>query len=625
MKARLQRLLVLAVFAGAVVAAALLLWSVWSAFTSTKFSLFDYGIYANIIWNSGHGDFFVGLHDRSYLWQHLSFSLALLGPLARAVGHPFFLSALQWLMLMAAPLILLCALPRPRFNSLAAAALVFFAAGYVFTQRVALSEFHGTSLYFVAVPWLYLACVRRHPIAWLPLLVILGVREDAFLFVLPLLVYFGWAEDWKPARLMLAAALVYGVLALLVLYPWINGLHIFERRQESLSATSLLDTWNTAGLKLRGLALLLTLVPALLVARRRAWAALFFPSVALLTSLLSGFWRQHGLINHYSAPVMIMLVTGMVESLRRSARQEDGLSPPRPWAEPLRMALLMLWVLVIHHQFGFTWGGARHLRYYQRPNPEGLALLEARRHAPPAGILVTDYHYAPYFAHRRSLLTWEYVDESRHQVDVVADRFERLPNLGAGRILSALRAGEFGISYFDGRYFIATRGASPDRNPEVLFALDAPELVISVADTEHQHGQDRRAPACRRARYWDGRGHRAPADLSHGKTVELAAGRYEILVRQRVRAPERSVRGNRGMISLHRPGSATALLESEIEVGTRDEFQWQSIPFEVATPSRVEFRATAGDAEWWLDRIYFKRLEPETESSRARTVAPVAS
>jgi len=251
-------------------------------------------------------------------------------------------------------------------------------------------------------------------------------------------------------------------------------------------------------------------------------------------------------------------------------------------------------------------GGSRHLRYYQRPHLEGLALLEARLYAPRDGILVTDSHYAPYFANRRSLLTWEYVDETRHRIACVVDRIERFPELGQGKVLAALRGGEFGVAYFDGRYVIAVRGAATRSNSDVLFAIDHPDRVLEVSDTDHHQGENRRAPGCRQARYWAGRGHKAPADLSHGGTVKLPAGSYEAMVRHCMRAPAKSVRGYAGKMSLHRPDEATPFVEVEAERTEEGRFGWQTIPFTLTEPARIEFRATAGDAEWWLDRVYFR-------------------
>ena len=56
-----------------------LIYGAWCAFTWGKFTLFDYGVYTNMIWNSAHGAPFKVLIDRSYLGTHLSFSLAILG------------------------------------------------------------------------------------------------------------------------------------------------------------------------------------------------------------------------------------------------------------------------------------------------------------------------------------------------------------------------------------------------------------------------------------------------------------------------------------------------------------------------------------------------------------------
>jgi len=132
-----------------------LLWSGFCAFTWRKFGLFDYGVYTNMIWNSGHGQLFRCLLDRTYLATHLSFSLALLGPLFYLWDHPFMLWVAQWLMLISGALILLRGALRAHVPAFLAWAIVLFLFGYHLNQQVLLSEFHGVSAYLLLVPWLY--------------------------------------------------------------------------------------------------------------------------------------------------------------------------------------------------------------------------------------------------------------------------------------------------------------------------------------------------------------------------------------------------------------------------------------------------------------------------------------
>lgn len=66
-----------------------------------KYQLFDYGVYTNMVWNCGAGaPFRIPIYG-SYLSTHLSFSLALLGPLLHLWDRPSCLALIQWLMMLA--------------------------------------------------------------------------------------------------------------------------------------------------------------------------------------------------------------------------------------------------------------------------------------------------------------------------------------------------------------------------------------------------------------------------------------------------------------------------------------------------------------------------------------------
>ena len=95
----LHRALTAAAAALCAAAAAALLYSAYCAFSWGKFPLYDYVIYTNMLWNSGHGRLFRMLVDQSYLRVHLSFTLALIGPLFRIWDHPFLPALVQWLAL----------------------------------------------------------------------------------------------------------------------------------------------------------------------------------------------------------------------------------------------------------------------------------------------------------------------------------------------------------------------------------------------------------------------------------------------------------------------------------------------------------------------------------------------
>ena len=126
--------------------AASLLHSSFAAFTWKKYGLFDYGVYTNWIWNSGQGDFFRVLVDRSYLKTHLSFSLVPVGLLFRLWDHPFLLALFQWFLLIAGAGMLGAALRRRGASAMLTAAFLFFYIAYPFSSpgSISFSDFTGT-------------------------------------------------------------------------------------------------------------------------------------------------------------------------------------------------------------------------------------------------------------------------------------------------------------------------------------------------------------------------------------------------------------------------------------------------------------------------------------------------
>ncbi|HPY62287.1 MAG TPA: DUF2079 domain-containing protein, partial [Kiritimatiellia bacterium] len=239
-----------------------LLWSGFCAFTWRKFGLFDYGVYTNMIWNSGHGQLFRCLLDRTYLATHLSFSLALLGPLFYLWDHPFLLWVAQWLMLISGALILLRGALRAHVPAFLAWAIVLFLFGYHLNQQVLLSEFHGVSAYLLLVPWLYYCLRFQRRWVWLPWLLTLGLREDAGFIILPLLLYCAVRERWWPGYVYAALSVVYCLVAIQWLFPLLAGMSLQVRRAGHVN-NPLGNLLNPATGLLRLRALLWVALPAL--------------------------------------------------------------------------------------------------------------------------------------------------------------------------------------------------------------------------------------------------------------------------------------------------------------------------------------------------------------------------
>jgi len=383
-----------------------LLRSAYAAFTWQNFHFLDYGGYTNWIWNTAHGAPFKVLVDRSYLEMHLSFTVALLAPFFRAWDHPFLLSLLQWVMLMGGCAIVARTGRRQGLATQGIAALVLFFVAYPFTQSALLAEFHGVSLYFLLMPWLYNWILFRRRRAWLPLLLLLGVREDAFLLALPPLLYFAFKERNRTAALLAAASLLYGVLAVFVLFPLINGVSLFAFRSGWLPGGG-----GTAppGTSARALSLLWTVLPAALLLRRRWVPFAAFVGLPLVVALASTSAHQYGLRVHYAAGVMSCLVVALLEMVRT---RPGGLAGW--WAAALVAVTLLAYV-----QRGFLPGGRQYDRVYGRAHPGGRELLAAARALPREGILLCPERLSPFCANRADLLVWELFDPRRHRFDVV--------------------------------------------------------------------------------------------------------------------------------------------------------------------------------------------------------------
>ncbi|MBN1558142.1 MAG: DUF2079 domain-containing protein, partial [Lentisphaerae bacterium] len=349
----------------AAAALALLLYGAYAAFSWKNFHFLDYGGYLNMLWNTGHGRPFTALVDQSYLKVHLSFTLALLGPFFRIWDHPFLPAVLQWAMAAGGALIVRRAAVRHGLGPGLAGALLFFFAAYPFTQGVMLAEFHGVALYFLLLPWLYYALSFRRPTVWLPLALLLGVREDAFLTALPILLYGAVRNRDKWAAAGAAAALLYGFLALFFIFPLINGVSIWAFRANWLPGAAGMgapDAWAA-----RGRALPWVMLPALFVLRR-GWApVLVFSAVPVLTALLSPSHYQYALRVHYPAAIMVCLVLGILEGARRLSRP----------AAVRGAAYLAALTLAAHLVRGFLPGGGAYDRVYGRVHPGGRAALRA--------------------------------------------------------------------------------------------------------------------------------------------------------------------------------------------------------------------------------------------------------
>lgn len=587
--------------------AAHLLYSVYCIYTHGDFELMDYGVYTNMIWNSGHGFPFRMLIDKSYLYTHLSFTLALLGPLFRIWDSPMLLILVQWLFLVSGCAVLCLTARRHKLPGEIVAAVGFFYVAYVLSQRVLIYEFHGLSTYLLLVPWLYFCLSFNKPWAWAPLLLILGVREDAFIFLLPLLVYFAVKDRSKNSYAMLAVALGYGLLAVFFLYPAINDVSILERRGRYLDPGRLARGFSIfTETRLHGL--LVFLLPLAAWFSRKARPAVIFPAAGFLVCMLSRHPAQQSLANHYSPPVLTMLAVGLVESA--TMMRESGILKAGQWRNSgVRSFALVAVTIAIHLYTGYLIFGGDNCEVYMKPNIKGRAALYALPRIPREGILLTERRLSAYTANRRDILTWNLFFDSKYSsvFDIVFLEAAGLADPEEGRLVDDIRNGSWGVTYFDGNYVIAERGASTSKNRRVLDAFEYGSILIPC--TPGHAGRDIVDPSGGACRYWEGVGHRAPVTLSYGMDRILGPGDYEAIFYYRAAEPESVCVGNWGVFSLHYLESGDVLAENDVEHRAVPAGRFDSvvIPFSVEKEAKIEIRITGGDAELWLYWMYFRK------------------
>ena len=594
------------VYPCAVLTAVRLMLSAWCAFTWGKFTMFDYGVYTNMIWNSGHGEWFKVLVNDSYLNTHLSFTLALLGPLFRVWDHPLLLSVVQWLFILSGAAIVFAAARRNRVPVAMSGVLLLFCVGYRFTQGVMLSEFHGISIYYLLVPWLYYCCSFRKSLAWVPLVLILGVREEAFIFILPLLLYFAVKDRWAWGYVFLAVAIIYGVLAILWLYPALTGIEIADRRKSAMAGGIFARLLDRDEAPLRITSLVWTLLPAFAVIHRKSAAAFVIPIAALLTAVFSGYPTQIGLGSHYGGPVAVCLQVGLLEAVSlRTRRWDESTGAGSRLDVTVRACVILGLVLAFNFHSGFLFGGPKNYDVYREPSLRGRMALRAARQLPKQGVLVTDNSLSGYCANRENILVWKKIKADSPAFEVVFTLASAVGRHLDGRLVELLKAGDLGVRYYDGEHVILQRGYDTSANGPFLDSYRYGPIAIPL--TPKHGGEDMLRRGRAPVRYWEGDGHRAPITLSYGGSRHLDAGRYEAVFRYRAVQPRRDIKHSWGWFSVHVLNEPDPLVWVDIHrlMTAPGTFTMQRVPFEIHKPASVEIRVTGGDAELWLDSVMF--------------------
>lgn len=593
--------LALILLLGSVAALGGSLWAGICSYSWLRNRLSDYGIYLNMMWNTAHGAPFRFLLEGSYLRVHLSFTVGLLGFAFRILDHPGLLVVLQWLCSLGGVVILLILARRFEVPLLPAAAVSFFYSGYRFVQALHVHQFHGVALYLICLPALYASLRLKSPWAWLWLILTLGIREDAFLISLPVLLFFAWQDRrWSP-RIMALTAVLYGALAIFFLYPSINGISIWKKRAAEIPAFDELFAGFRSSLPRRLRAVFLVVLP-LVAAGRYFPVAFFFPSVALGIALASKWPSQQGLGSHYAAGVAALMACGLTEAFIRardwhSDHQGGALFN---WGPSLWLALS---TIAVHVESGFLPRGGKSDRKFYEFNKEVWAALGAAQKIPREGILITGDALIPLCGNRRDVLVW-HVPKRVETYDHIFADIRELRSLEGGMIWEGLSRGEWGVLFNNGRYVILTRGFSAAANDEVL----RPGWIYYVYGKRGHGGVDRVVDGFP-VRYWEGDGSRAPINLAHGFSWPLPPGEYSFYLEYWAQSPRRIVKRHWGWFSLHERDRPEDIARAYIPLEPRRETSWQilRLDFTNTIERDVEIRLTGGDAPLWLYRVYWRK------------------
>lgn len=571
----------------------------YSAFTSFKFTLTDYGRYVNTVWNSAHGHPYRLLTQYSYLNTHLSFTLFLLAPVFLIWNHPFALWSAQLLMTLAGLGIMWRAAARHGIPGEVTAALLLFYLASPYTQSVLLSEFHGVGLYFLLLPWLYYCLAFRRGMVWLPLLLTWGVREEAAFLVLPMLLYFTLRDRWRTGWLWTAASGLYGLLACTLLFRWINGFSLSSERP-GLRPADLLGMLGS--MRLRRFTPALTLVAPALPFLYRGWVPILaFPAVALLFTIFSPYPAQYSLRFHYPAALQVSFVLGLLQGLAVFWQRR----PKHPLAARWFQALFLLIVTALFYFLhGFLVLGRYNAAFYRRPNIIGKSALCAVSRIPRQGLLLTDRQHGGMCANRGKMIIWEQYATGKWQPDIIFTSIRDLAGRHANVLQPLLENGTFGVSFSDDDHLVLVRGYSRSKNQAVLDAARNAARTILFAYTRKKGGRELMMPDCRLVRYWDGTGGTAGTLVAYGRAFTLAAGDYLARFRLRLRPA-----GRPGILRITERASQRTLARAEIRLAKDNgkAFFVQTLPLHLAQKTRVEPQVIGQGSPLWLDRVV---LEP---------------
>ena len=589
----------------------------FSAFTSFKFTLTDYGRYVNTIWNCAHGHPFRLLTEYSYLNTHLSFSLFLLAPAFLLWDHPFSLWVGQWLLTIFGLLLLWRAAFRHRIPGVVTLAFLVFYLANPFTQCVLLSEFHGVNLYLFLIPWLYYCLAFQRKMTWLPLLFIWGVREEAAFLVVPMLLYFSIKKHWKLGYIYSLSSGLYGLIACTILFQWINGSHLRKLRPD-IDANEIIKSISRT-LPAKRLFPFLRLTAPVIPFLKKGWVPICtFPVVALLFTVFSPYPAQYTLKYHYPAAPLILMVVGMLQGIALYWQQQ----PKHPeWSKWFQATFLITVVALLHFSQGLLPLGHFNTNDYGHPSIRGRSALCAVSNLPKQGLLLSDRRMGGMCANRQDLIIWEQFAAKDRQPEIIFTELKDVARKHTKFLQSALTNGSFGVSFFDGTHIIMKKGYPTSINKAVLAAVDNASRTIFFAYTKKKGGTEIVTENCEIVRYWSGKQHGKKTLIAYGKTITLAPGDY--LAVFSLKAEQTNPQeNNNGILRVVERKTQAPLVRAGVQLSPSEDgiFFKQDLSFHLDHTTQVEPQVLGENSRLWLDRVVFQQQSPSPQEKTGFTM-----
>ncbi|WFB35770.1 DUF2079 domain-containing protein [Kiritimatiellota bacterium B12222] len=595
---RMERFGQLLIGAGILLFAAHALYSMIAAYSQLNFVFYDYGVYTNSLWNVSRGNGFTFLVDHSYMLTHLSFSLALLAPLYWIFDSPLLLIFVQWGFILAGGSIFYVMLRREQLPTTLILAFLFWFIANPFTQSVALSEFHGVSAYYLLVP-LLIATLRTRPrLSWIPFVLLLGLREDAGLYLPLMCGYVAWTQKKSTGFILALLAIGYTIIAIGVLYPAINDTSLFAHRQREIS-----PIWNAETVAIRFIRSFWFFLPVipLLFLYPKSWRTLLaFAGLPWLVTLLSGDPSQYSLGFHYPSITMASLSAGI--PLAISTLPRDRLKRFAPWVTLSIIALTGL----AHLRLGFYLGGGRSNPVYAQPSDRGRLLLDIGKNIPKQGLLMCDQWLGVFTANRQDIMVWRHRDGNDFQEKFVLCLTENIGKPEFSTYHQGLEEKTWGVQRLSYPYIVLERGGDPTQNAEIRESvahkrLPASELAKHGGENQWIKGQGL-------LRYWQGQRSNFPQTVAYGRATRLPPGKWEVRFTYKALPPEWSDRPETGWLSVHPFNQDPSLAKEKIIIPLPDAnqaYSQQSLWIDLDSETDVEVRMTGASASLWLKYIDF--------------------